>query len=52
MQIAPGTLISTRALLFDMDHAIQRLTQSGADENATRTLTGVYHNLLRKWSDT
>jgi PKHD-type hydroxylase len=41
-----------RALLFDMDNAIQRLNQSGADEAARRTLTGVYHNLLRKWSDT
>ncbi|MGN8084086.1 Fe2+-dependent dioxygenase [Variovorax sp. 22077] len=41
-----------RALLFDMDNAIQRLNQSGADESARRTLTGTYHNLLRKWSDT
>lgn len=41
-----------RALLFDMDTAIQRLNQSGADERARRTLTGTYHNLLRKWSDT
>ena len=41
-----------RALLFDMDNAIQRLNQSGADEPARRTLVGTYHNLLRKWSDT
>jgi len=41
-----------RALLFDMDNAIQRLNQSGADESARRTLTGTYHNLLRMWSDT
>lgn len=41
-----------RALLFDMDTAIQRLNQSGADERACRTLVGTYHNLLRKWSDT
>jgi PKHD-type hydroxylase len=41
-----------RALLFDMDNAIQRLNQSGADESARRTLVGIYHNLLRKWSDT
>ena len=32
--------------------AIQRLNQTGADEVARRTLTGTYHNLLRKWSDT
>lgn len=41
-----------RALLFDLDNAIQRLNQSGADEAARRNLTGIYHNLLRKWSDT
>ena len=41
-----------RALLFDMDTAIQRLNHSGADERARRTLVGPYHNLLRKWSDT
>jgi len=41
-----------RALLFDMDNAIQRLNQSGADESARRTLVGTYHNLLRKWSVT
>jgi PKHD-type hydroxylase len=41
-----------RALLFDLDNAIQRLNQSGADESARRTLVGTYHNLLRKWSDT
>jgi PKHD-type hydroxylase len=35
-----------------MDHAIQRLNQSGADEAARRTLAGTYHNLLRKWSNT
>ncbi len=41
-----------RALLFDLDNAIQRLNQTGADDVARRTLTGSYHNLLRKWSDT
>jgi PKHD-type hydroxylase len=41
-----------RALLYDMDNAIQRLNQEGADEAARRTLTGNYHNLLRMWSDT
>ena len=41
-----------RALLFDLDNAIQRLNQTEADETARRTLTGTYHNLLRKWSDT
>jgi len=41
-----------RALLFDMDNAVQRLNQSGADESARRTLVGTYHNLLCKWSET
>ncbi|HTH60786.1 MAG TPA: Fe2+-dependent dioxygenase [Paraburkholderia sp.] len=41
-----------RALLFDMDTAIQRLNASGADEAARRSLVGCYHNLLRIWSET
>ena len=40
-----------RALLFDMDTAIQRLGQAGADEPARQLLVGCYHNLLRQWSD-
>ena len=41
-----------RALLFDLDNAIQRLNQTAADEDARRTLVGCYHNLMRQWSDT
>jgi PKHD-type hydroxylase len=41
-----------RAILFDLDNAIQRLNQTGADPEARRTLVGVYHNLMRQWSDT
>ncbi len=41
-----------RAMLFDMDNAIQRLNASNGDEPARRTLVGCYHNLLRMWSDT
>lgn len=40
-----------RALLFDLDSAIQRL---GGDTESQRTavqLTGVYHNLLRRWAE-
>ena len=40
-----------RALLFDLDNAIQRLTATGADELARVQLTGCYHNLLRMWTD-
>ena len=38
-----------RSLLFDLDTAIQRLDQTGADEAARLQLTGCYHNLLRRW---
>ncbi|POR51169.1 PKHD-type hydroxylase [Paraburkholderia eburnea] len=41
-----------RALLFDMDTAIQRLNASDADAPARRSLVGCYHNLLRIWSET
>jgi len=41
-----------RALLFDMDTAIQRLNATQADAAARRSLIGCYHNLLRIWSET
>ena len=41
-----------RRLLLELDTSIQRLTASGADPQAVLQLTGVYHNLLRRWSDT
>jgi PKHD-type hydroxylase len=41
--------VGERALLFDLDTAIQRLAQTGADEAARVQLTGCYHNLLRRW---
>jgi PKHD-type hydroxylase len=41
-----------RSTLFDLDNAIQRLNQAGADALARRSLVGVYHNLMRQWSDT
>jgi PKHD-type hydroxylase len=41
-----------RALLYEMDGAIQRLNQSNADEAARRSLIGCYHNLVRLWSET
>ncbi|WP_421934018.1 Fe2+-dependent dioxygenase [Phenylobacterium sp.] len=41
-----------RALLFDMDLAIQRVAErSGLDDPAVVSLTGTYHNLLRMWSE-
>jgi PKHD-type hydroxylase len=41
-----------RRMLLEQDMAIQTLTRRGADEGAILQLTGVYHNLLRLWSET
>ncbi|MGY0799148.1 Fe2+-dependent dioxygenase [Lysobacter sp. A286] len=41
-----------RRLLFELDTSIQALTRSGADPDALLQLTGVYHNLLRRWAET
>ena len=40
-----------RALLFEMDTAIQRLNQDVPDHPSLIQLTGTYHNLLRRWVD-
>jgi PKHD-type hydroxylase len=40
-----------RALLFDLDTAIRRLTATGAESEALVQLTGTYHNLLRRWAE-
>lgn len=46
---------SCRSLLFDLDLAIQRVNRDLADQPAATQiavqLTGVYHNLLRQWTD-
>lgn len=42
---------SERALLFDMDLAIQRLNRDTPDHPSVVQLTGVYHNLLRRWAE-
>jgi PKHD-type hydroxylase len=42
---------SQRRLLFDLDVSIQELTQRVPDAPELVRLTGVYHNLLREWSD-
>jgi len=41
-----------RAMLYDLDTAIQRLRQTSADRAACDTLIGCYHNLLRQWAVT
>jgi PKHD-type hydroxylase len=40
-----------RALLFDMDMAIVRLTTAAPGHASLVELTGCYHNLLRMWSE-
>jgi PKHD-type hydroxylase len=40
-----------RTLLFDLDVAIQRLGDGAAAQQSAVQLTGVYHNLLRRWAD-
>ena len=42
---------SQRSLLLDMDVAIQRMNAQQADDESLLQLSGVYHNLLRRWSD-
>lgn len=40
-----------RRLLWEMDSSIERLRQTDGDADAVLQLTGVYHNLLRRWSE-
>jgi PKHD-type hydroxylase len=40
-----------RTLLFDLDSAIQRVSQRLVDDPSCVQLTGVYHNLLRRWAE-
>ena len=41
-----------RQMLYELDGSIQALTRSDADAGAVLRLTGVYHNLLRRWAET
>src|SRR5580704_16947134 len=40
-----------RTLLFDLDVAIQRLNGEPTAKSSAGQLTGVYHNLVRRWAD-
>ena len=40
-----------RAILFDLDLGIQRIGRDLPDHPSVVPLTGVYHNLLRHWSE-
>lgn len=41
-----------RRLLLELDTAIRHLSASAADQASILQLTGVYHNLLRRWAET
>jgi len=44
---------SARSMIFDLDTAIQALSQQhGRDDPEMVRLTGVYHNLIRYWAET
>jgi PKHD-type hydroxylase len=40
-----------RTLLFDLDMAVQRISQDIPGHPSAVQLTGIYHNLLRQWAD-
>ncbi len=40
-----------RTLLFDLDAAIQQVSRDRPDNPAAVQLTGIYHNLLRRWAE-
>ena len=42
---------AARALLLDLDRSVQELTAAAPDAPALVRLTGVYHNLLRRWAE-
>jgi PKHD-type hydroxylase len=43
---------SARRMLFELDQAVQRLAgQLGQGDRSVVELTGIYHNLLRRWAD-
>jgi PKHD-type hydroxylase len=41
-----------RRILFDLDQSIQRLTVANQSGDEVIKLSGIYHNLLRQWSET
>lgn len=40
-----------RSILFDLDVAIQKVNSENPEHATAVQLTGVYHNLLRRWAD-
>src|SRR5690606_4488099 len=42
---------AARVMLFELDNAIQGLRKQVGDNEELVSLTGLYHNLLRRWAD-
>jgi PKHD-type hydroxylase len=42
---------SARGMLFELDTAIQSLRRAQGDSEDVLRLTGLYHNLVRRWAD-
>lgn len=42
---------AARTMLFELDAAIQGLRRKGGDSEEVVSLTGLYHNLVRRWAD-
>jgi PKHD-type hydroxylase len=40
-----------RTMLFDLDNAVQGLRKALGDSDHVVSLTGLYHNLVRRWAD-
>jgi len=40
-----------RTLLFDLDVAIQKLNRDFPQDSPAIQLTGIYHNLMRRWAE-
>lgn len=43
--------IGQRELLYDLDRSIQTIHAGDADHPSLVALTGIYHNLVRRWAD-
>ena len=42
---------AARTLMFDLDMGIQRINEDAPEHPSVVQLTGVYHNLLRRWAE-
>jgi len=43
---------AARTMLFELDHAVQGLRRQVGDNEQVVSLTGLYHNLVRRWAET